>query len=339
MALSRDIYASWVLHSNKLIISHTILLDVCNNFHIFAFLLISATKACILPKEIETEVLQNVNVLLLTISTTKTSLFKYLQPLDGHKSIYRYNQSGQQTELVTYYYIGKYGACPAAIRYFSSEIEINGTTNTVPVMANQCFPNLGAIINVGIACGIKKKVQLCDVLVSSEVIIYDKQVDKHQEHMPEGKIITVSSQLLKLFTRPVQWPNYAMKKYLKDQRQRIPDVKSGMIFSGLYPVDNPAMTKTLVKKFAEVGIGIEMDGAYLFTENQQTTVNFIIIKAVSDFGDGKNVTVYQHTASLLSADLVHRCLSDPHAAEFFTGLHNVHICLQINTWLATQSGL
>ena len=283
-----------------------------------------ATNPSILPKHIEVEVLQSVTVFLITINTTKISFFetvvyKYLQPLDGHKIIYRFNQGAEgehQTELTTYYYIGKYGACLAAIRYFSPGIEIHQTTSNITMMANQCFPNLGAIISVGIACGIKKKVQLCDVLVSSKVVNYDKATDKR---LTINKAISVSSQLLKLFTQPVQWPDDAMKKYLKDHRQRIPNVKCGVIFSGLYPIDDPAMTKTLVKNFAHEGMGIEMDGGYLFAENQQTAVNFIIIKGVCDFGDGKNVAAHQHTAALLAADLVHKYLSDPHATEFFKG--------------------
>ena len=300
------------------------------------------TKARYLPKDIELEVLQNVTILLLTINTNKTSFFKsviykYLQPLDGHKNIYRYNQGGRQTELATYYYIGKYGACLAAIRYFSHGIEIHPTTSNITMMANLCFPNLGAIISVGIACGIKKKVQLCDVLVSSKVVNYDKAMDKH---LTKSEPITVSSQLLKLFTHPVQWPDHAMKKHLEDNSQQIPNVKSGVIFSGVYHVDNPAMTKTLVKKLAQEGIGIEIDAAYLVSENRQTTVNSVIIKAVCDFGDGKNITEYRHTAELLAADLVHNCLSDPHAAEFFTGLCNLHNYLSIIVkYITTQLGL
>ena len=263
---------------------------------------------------------------MVTVHRNEISIIrKYLQPLEGHEDVYRYKQGRHQTEFVTYY-IGKYGACPAAIRYALPGIAMHCTTSTVSIMAYQCFPNLGAIVSIGIACGIKKKVQMCDVLVSSQVLNYDKAVDIHQEYLPKGKAITVSSQLLKLFTQPVQWPDYAMKKYLKDHRQRIPNEKFGVILSGPCPVDDPAMTKTLVKQFADEGIGIEMDGAYLFPENQQTSVNNIIVKAVCDFGDGKNTTKYRHTAALLAANLVHKCLSDPHAAEFFKGAYNcIHI--------------
>ena len=275
----------------------------------------------ILPKDIEVDVLQIVAVLLVTVHRNELFIiYKYLQPLDGHKYVYRFKQDGQQNELVTYY-IGKYGACPAAIRYAPPGIAMHYTTSSIPIMAYQCFPNLGAIVSIGVACGIKKKVQMCDVLVSSQVLNYDKAIDIHQEYLPKGKAITVSSQLLKLFTQPVQWPDDAMKKYLKDHRQRNPNVKFGVILSGTYPVDDPAMTKTLVKQFADEGIGIEMDGAYLFPENQQTTVNNIIVKAVCDFGDGKNITKYYHTAALLAANLVHKCLSDSHAAKFFKGIY------------------
>ena len=270
--------------------------------------------------------LQSVTVLLVTVHRNEISIIrKYLQPLDGHEDVYRYKQGRHQTEFVTYY-IGKYGACSAAIRYAQPGIAMHHTTSTVPTMAYQCFPYLCAIVSIGIACGIKKKVQMCDVLVSSQVLKYDKAIDIHQEYLPKGKAITVSSQLLKLFTQCVQWPDYAMKKYLKDHRQRNPKVKLGVILSGPYPVDDPALTKTLVKQFADEGIGIEMDGAFLYPENQQTTVNNIIVKAVCDFGDGNNITEYHHTAALLAADLVHKCLSDPHAAEFFKGAYNsIHI--------------
>ena len=275
----------------------------------------------ILPKDFEVEVLQSVTVLLVAVHRNEISIIcKYLQPLDGHKDVYRFKQVGHQTELVTYY-IGKYGACPAAVRYAPLGIAMHHTTSSVLIMAYQCFPYLCAIVSIGIACGIKKKVQMCDILVSSKVLHYDKVMDKHQEYLPKGKAITVSSQLLKLFTQPVQWPDDAMKKYLKDHGQRSPNVKSGVILSGPFPVDDPALTKTLAENFPDKGIGIEMDRAYLFPENQQSTVNIIIVKAVCDFGDGKNVTMYQYTAALLAANLVHNCLSDTHASEFFKGAY------------------
>ena len=267
-----------------------------------------------LPRSIEIKALKSVKVLL--VSTSEFSvIWDHLEPLDGYKHIYRYNQIGRQTQLITYY-IGKYGACQAAIIKISPVFEANNTSSII-MMADQCFPNLGAIISVGVACGIKKKAQICDVLVSSKVINYNYDITMDQ-HLPVGKAITVPSPVVKLFTQPVQWPNDAVKKYLKVNRQRIPNVKSGVILSGPYIVDDPAISG-LVRNFADETIGIEMDGANLFTENQHIAIHTFIVKAVCDFGDGRNIKVNQHTAALLAADLVHRGLSRPQAPEILQG--------------------
>ena len=227
-----------------------------------------------------------------------------------------FNQGGKQTEPVTYY-IGKYGACTTALRKISPVFQANDNASTVVMMADQCFPNLGAIISVGIACGIKKKVQIFDVLVSSKVINYNYDMAT-ERYLPKGEEITVPSSVIKLFTQPVQWPNDTVKKYLDANRQEIPNVKSGVILSGPY-VDDTAINE-LVKNFGVEAIGIEMDGANLFVKNQEATVNTIIVKVVCDFGDGKNIKINQNTAALLATNLVYTGLSHPQAPVILKGL-------------------
>ena len=278
----------------------------------------------LLPVDIKTEILQSVMVLLVTRNINeKLAIYSYLQPLDDHENIYRFDQSGRQTKVVTYY-IGKYGVCPAAIRNIPSGYN---STSTVPMMANQCFPNLGGIISVGVTCGIKGVVKICDVLVSSQVVNYDTSRDKEKAYSPNGEAIIISSQLKKVFTQPIQWPNDEIKKRLSDSGEHnMPDVKSGAIFNGPHLVDDQTI-QMLVKNFAHEAIGIEMGGPDLFAVNQETTANIIIVKAVCDFGDGKNVEKYQPTAALLSADLVHECLNNPASYETLKGLHNIFACL------------
>ena len=273
----------------------------------------------ILPKHIENEVLQSVMVLL--VSTQETSIIrKYLQPLDGHENVYRFRQ---QTDRVTYH-IGKYGVCRAAVRMIFPGAKVHDSASNVSVMADQCFPNLGAIISVGVVCGIKSKVQLCDVLVSSKVINYDKALYEHQGYLPKGEAVTVSSQLIKLFAQPVQWPDDKTKKHLTDRGMPMPKVKVGTILSGPYVVSDPAI-KRLIKNFADKAVGIEMNGAHLLPENQKATANIIIVKAVCDFGDGKNIERYNYTATLLAVDLAHKSLSNPQAFQVLEGL-NTHTC-------------
>ena len=281
-----------------------------------------------LPKVIETEVLHSVMILLVTRNTNETlATYSYLQPLDGHESIYRFVQGGQQIKVVTYY-IGKCGTCPAAIRNIPSGFEMHNSTSTALMMANQCFPNLGGIINVGVTCGIKGVVKICDVLVSSEVVNFVIAKDEKGMYSPNGEAIIISSQLNKLFAHPNQWPNHKIKKRLSDNGVHMPDVKSGVILSGPHFIDEQTIQK-LVKDLSHEAIGIEIREADLLAVNQETTVNTIIVKAVCDFGDGKKIEKYQHTAALLAADLVHECLSNPEAYEALKGLHNIHVCIYV----------
>ena len=268
-----------------------------------------------LPKDIETEVLQIVMVLLVTRNVNEfLATYGYLQPLDGHDNIYKFDQGRQQTKVVTYY-IGRYGACPAAIRNISSDYEMHNSTLT-----DQCFPNLGGIISVGVTRGIKGVAKLCDVLVSSTVVNFDISRVKEE---PNAEAVVMSPQLSKLFAQPIQWPNDEIKKRLSGSGQKIPNVKSGAILNGPQLVDDQTIQK-LVETFAHEAIGVEIGGPALFSVNQGSTSNTIIVKAVCDFGDGNNIEKYQPTAALLAADLVHECLTNPAAHEALKGLH---ICI------------
>ena len=274
-----------------------------------------------LPKDIEAKVLQSVMVLLVAVNINETSAaHSYLQPLDGHENIYQFFKSlvqdGQQTKGVIYY-IGKYGACTAAIRNVPSGLEVYNSTSSVLMMADQCYPNLSAIISVGVACGIKKKVKVCDVLVSSEII---KTRDKSGGYLQTGEATGVSPQIVKLFSQCEQWPNSAISKHLNNNRISKPKVKTGLIVNGPYQVDDSVMKRILVRNMFPGAIGIEMEGTHIFADNQQSMAKTIIVKAVCDFGDGKYAEMYQATAALIAADLVHKCLSDPEAFEMFKGL-------------------
>ena len=254
--------------------------------------------------------------MVLVVDVNISYTYGYLRPLNGHRNVYLFNQGEQEAEIVTYY-IGKYGACPAAVRKITCILEAKGNASTVHMMADQCFPNLDAIISVGVACGIKNKVQLFDMLVSSKVINYGNE---RRGYFPKGEAITVSSHLLKLFALPVQWQGDKIKKQLMGNDVPMPNVKFGIILSGPYIVGDSAVRR-LLKNFADKAIGIEMDGANLFAESHQITTSTIIVKAVCDYGDGKNIERCKSTARLLSADLVHKTLSDPQAFETLKGLH------------------
>jgi len=273
-----------------------------------------------LPEDIEAEVLNQIVALLVTVNEMENlATHSYLQPLDGHKDVYKFSQrddiGGHQSENAIYL-IGKYGECPAAIRKIQPGSEVLGGAASVPRLAYRCFPNLGAIIGVGVACGVdKKKVKMCDVLVSSKVSNYDKGRAQDGGFKSRGEIINASPYLKELFTQPIRWPKGALKERLKNSNMPIPEVKHGVILSGPYLIDDSKLKQQLVKDYATEAIGIEMEGAYLFAATQLSNTNTIIVKAVCDYGDGKKSKEYQPTAALIAADFVNMHFKDTQVRE------------------------
>ena len=294
-------------------------LDDLWTLHNLEQIALTAKNKIPLPKDIEIEMLQNIKILLLTVSLdANLATHGYLQPLDGHEYIYSFDQCEQQSEVVTYY-IGKYGACPVAISKVQSDNAVCDSVNAISIKIDHLFPNLCAIISVGVICGIKEVVKICDVLVSSEVINCDKT---NNSKISSGDVIAVSPWLLKMFNCPVEWPSDVIKKRLNNSGMETPKLQSGIILSGSC-LDNIAM-KELVKNCTQKVIGFEKEGDNRFAV-KQVTVNTIIVKGVCDFGDGENKEKYQPTAALLAADLVYRCLGDPQAHETLKGIY-IYTC-------------
>ena len=267
-----------------------------------------------LPKNIEDKLLQKVVILLMAVNKSENYAARiYLKPLTGHENVYKYSQRkdyGEQGREIAIYYIGNYGACPAAVRDILPGSEVQGGASSVPAMAYDCFPNLGAIIGVGVACGVEDKVNMCDILVSTKVINYDKGRAEPGGFLSRAESISASPYLRKLFSELSRWPNDYFEKRLLTNNL-ISKVKHGVILSGPYVIDDPVMKQRFIKDFAPEAIGIEMEGAYLFAATQRRPTDVIIVKAVCDFGDGKKSKIYQPTAALLAADFICKQLSDP----------------------------
>ena len=192
--------------------------------------------------------LQSVTVLLVGTNVNETSATQsYLQSLDGHEAIYQFNQDGKPV----IYYIGKYGACPAAVTSVPHGFEVHIST-----LANQCFPNLCAIVSVGVAYGIEGKEEMCDVLVSSQVVDYDNEPPDDQ--IPREEPFSVSPWLKELFSQPACWPDHAIWKRLAKNGIPKPNVMSGVILSG--PTNHFAMN-SIVTNLSGKAIGIEMQKA------------------------------------------------------------------------------
>ena len=279
-----------------------------------------------LPKDIKEEVLKSITVLLVVVNKKEILATRhYLKPLDGHTRVYQYSQCVKHRNRTEYavYQIGKYGACPAAIRTIPRFSKKNGGGSIVPMMAYSCFPNLGAIIGVGVACGVESKVQMCDVLVSQNIINYD---EVRSEKGARAEIISASGFLSELFQQAVRWPDITIKNRLQENGMEKPAIVPGKILSGPYLIDENK--RELIENFASEVIGIVMEGAYLFAAIQDTNAHTIIVKAVCDFGDGSAQEKFHPTAALLAADCVNKILDNPQLPELLDqkkGIINLYI--------------
>ena len=275
-------------------------------------------EAIDLPENIKDKVLNDILVLLVTINTKETLATQgYLQNLYGHTNLYKFlkhiDLAGQKSNIT--FYIGKYGLCPAAIGVVPNDIEMQGSASSLIAMAYECFPNLSTIVSVGIACGIQKKVKMCDVLVSSKVLYYDKE--NTDQGKTQRKIIDVSNQLINVFNQPDGWPSKSIQERLKYTQISVPKVLSGVLLSGLHLINDPAM------KYEDIApdvIGIDITGAHLLRGALKNMANIIIVKAVCGFNVREYSKTYQPTAALLAADLVYECLSSDQVHKLFTGL-------------------
>ena len=275
----------------------------------------NATKEAInLPEDKKDGVLHSIEVLLMTVNINETLATQgYLKKLDGHAHVYKFLKHidlGQQTAKYVTFYIGKYGSCPAAVGVVPNDFEVHSSENNLTALAYDCFPNVSTIVSTGIACGIQKKVKICDVLVSSKVVYADHE-------STERKTLDITNQLMQLFNQPVGWPHKSIQERLEYNQIMQPNVMFGVVLSGLHHTDNPALKS---KNIESDVVGTDMEGAHLFTGAVQNMANIIIVKAVCDLEDGRHSETYQPTAAFLAADLVYKCLRTFKARNLFKGL-------------------
>ena len=136
-----------------------------------------------------------------------------------------------------------------------------------------------AVIMVGIAFGINEQKQaIGDVLLSERLMLYDLQrrgtdAAGNIHITPRGDRPSSSPWLLNfLWVARLQW----------NQSK----VRSGLVLSGDKLVDNVDYRAELLE-LEEEAIGGEMEGAGLYVASQNNKVDWILVKAICDWADGK----------------------------------------------------
>ena len=258
---------------------------------------------------------QKTQILLVTANDFEQyAALSLLEPMEGSTTLLRYqhNYTGLLAKVATYTF-GRFGAFNAAIQRMT--IQGPASAQDVITIAADCFGhNLNAIFSVGVACGVRKKNNMLDVLVSKKVTFYKAA---RQGTNKEGKLEIISRDianlptsefLLQHFYNPPEWPTES-SKVAASLKTKKPKKHTGLLLSGDYLVDNEEFKDKLLNAFAKEAIGIEMEGAGLYHDYRSHNYEILIVKAVCDFGDGKKNKDYQPTAALLAAECLHHYLS------------------------------
>ncbi|HLF96316.1 MAG TPA: hypothetical protein VI457_04155 [Methylococcaceae bacterium] len=157
--------------------------------------------------------------------------------------------------------------------------------------------NPGSIVMVGVAFGMKPDTQeIGQVLVSKQLRPYEMQrigtVDGGAVYTPRGDQVTASSKLLSKF-RAVEY-SWSGK------------VSFGLLLSGEKLIDNRDYRESLAKQEPEA-IGGEMEGTGLYAAAADLGKDWIIVKGICDWADGKkndNKDALQREAAAKSAAFV-----------------------------------
>lgn len=211
------------------------------------------------------------NILVVTATEIETNAFHSIMPDVIFKII-----CGDYT-----YYFGRVG-CYNVIHVQCLQMGSLNTGGSAQTVNNalKVWPNIKAVIMVGICFGFNKsKQKIGDVVVSSTIKNYEtRRVGKDGE-IPRGNIYQADKCLLNAFNNLKQtWENIDIKNH---KRNYI----IGDYLSGEQLIDNEDARNKLLTESPEAKAG-EMEGNGLAASCMNARVPWIMVKAICDFADG-----------------------------------------------------
>jgi nucleoside phosphorylase len=232
-----------------------------------------------------------IDVLLVTVTETETKAIRKIfsgtqKHFIGDKTYYELGEVNGTTSYLVQSEMGMGGA-GGAMRTIEKGIELLSPS---------------AVIMVGIAFGVDPvKQQIGDILVCERILDYEVQrvgqVNNDTVVVPRGDKVSVSSRLLnRCRDGAMEW----------QEANEAGKVQFGLILSGAKLVDNRYFREQL-RSFAPEAIGGEMEGAGLYAAAHGNKVDWILVKAISDWADGnkaENKQVSQELAATRAARFV-----------------------------------
>jgi nucleoside phosphorylase len=270
----------------------------------FSFLAPTSPKARPVDADKTRELMAATQVLIVTAAQIELeTALSVLQPHDGVSVLSGY--SGQAV-----YFFGQLGPYSVAVaKCKAGSVRRDAATLTVRQAIADCDPF--AVIAVGVAFGgYTNQLKIGDVLVSEQVIPYDIQRLGATSQQFRGPIPEAGPILLNRFANARGWD-------FERPDGHSCRVKVGPLLSGETLLDS---LDDKVRLFEEhpTAIGGEMEavGIYAAASRHEANKEWIIVKAVCDWGDGTKKAsgdAYHPLAAAASLSLVKFVLSTPEA--------------------------
>ena len=248
---------------------------------------------------------EKVGVLLVTATNVETlAVHKYMRPLPTRNEILKLH-AGNQT-----YYVAKYGRYAVAqLQCEMGAISPNASLGAVTEAIHFWSPR--AIVMVGIAFGVDaRKQRIGDVLVAKNLVPYDIKRVGENATVHRSAHPAVSTKLYNRFKNQKEWRFPISASH---SSKIIPCA----LLSGESLVDNPKFRDLLLTEFPTAEGG-EMEGVGVYSAAHAAGVQWIVVKAICDFADGKksvNKTKRQQLAASASASLCAHVFSTPNSLE------------------------
>lgn len=218
--------------------------------------------------------IDNFNLLLVTATKVeKETLHSYLKPLHGRTKLVKI-QEGKQTYFLGVF--GSYNAVHVSCDQMGATSPQASITTTIDAV-NFCNPKV--VLMLGIAFGAGGKQKIGDILISESVVPYEIQRLGKKGSLNRGTPAPACTTLLNRFKNITDW-HYMI-------RNRKPAILPGLLLSGEKLIDNLEDKNKLLEAYP-MAKGGEMEGYGVYTAcNSKSITNWIIVKAICDFADGK----------------------------------------------------
>jgi len=242
----------------------------------------------------------HVDVLLVVATPIeRKAALKTLEPLPQKDTVSKV-AVGMDT-----YYVGSCGACITALVMCEKGSVAPDSSQATATAAIQLW-NPIAMIMPGICFARdQKKQKPADLIVANKIIPYENLRAGTHVNIPRGPQPQPGLTLLNRFKNVDGW------QFLRPDGEAV-SVTSGPMLSGEKLVDDPKFKKELFNRHPDAIAG-EMEGPGIWAAATRARIEWILVKAVVDWADGKKHSDFQPMAAAAACSLVKAVLTDPNA--------------------------